>query len=89
MCMYTDVHEYTSQLLFKHYLTFIHIYVDLILKVHLQGSFMVTRAAWPHMRKNNYGRCVIFGAVKTFINLHSNSSILYSKGMHVSELLTL
>ena len=32
---------------------------DLIHKVHLRGSFQVTRAAWPHMKKNNYGRIIM------------------------------
>jgi 3-hydroxyacyl-CoA dehydrogenase/3a,7a,12a-trihydroxy-5b-cholest-24-enoyl-CoA hydratase len=31
---------------------------DIIMKVHLKGSFMVTRAAWPHMRNNKYGRII-------------------------------
>ncbi|MDP3979523.1 MAG: SDR family oxidoreductase [Pseudomonas sp.] len=34
---------------------------DLIYKVHVEGAFKVTRAAWPHMREQNYGR-VIFTA---------------------------
>jgi 3-hydroxyacyl-CoA dehydrogenase/3a,7a,12a-trihydroxy-5b-cholest-24-enoyl-CoA hydratase len=25
---------------------------DLVHRVHLRGAFMVTRAAWPHMKKN-------------------------------------
>ncbi len=32
--------------------------MDLVLKVHLYGGFHVTKAAWPHMRENNYGRVV-------------------------------
>ncbi len=32
---------------------------DLVHRVHLRGSFLVTRAAWPHMRKQNYGRIVM------------------------------
>eukprot|EP00753_Platysulcus_tardus_P021765 PLAT9113.2.p1 GENE.PLAT9113.2~~PLAT9113.2.p1 ORF type:complete len:770 (+),score=413.61 PLAT9113.2:9-2318(+) len=31
---------------------------DLVYRVHLKGSYAVTRAAWPHMRKQNYGRVV-------------------------------
>jgi len=31
---------------------------DLIHKVHLTGAFAVTRAAWPHMKKNNFGRII-------------------------------
>lgn len=32
---------------------------DLIQRVHLRGSFLVTRAAWPHMRKNAFGRIIM------------------------------
>ncbi|XP_049729554.1 peroxisomal multifunctional enzyme type 2 isoform X2 [Elephas maximus indicus] len=32
---------------------------DLIHRVHLRGSFQVTRAAWDHMKKQNYGRIIM------------------------------
>lgn len=32
---------------------------DLIHRVHLRGSFAVTRAAWPHMKKQKYGRIIM------------------------------
>ena len=32
---------------------------DSVVKVHLYGTYHVTRAAWPHMRENNYGRVVV------------------------------
>lgn len=32
---------------------------DLIQKVHLGGTFAVTRAAWPHMREAGYGRVIM------------------------------
>jgi len=32
---------------------------DLIMSVHLQGSYNVTRAAWPYMRDQNYGRVIV------------------------------
>ncbi len=32
--------------------------VDAVLSVHLAGAFNVTRAAWPIMREQNYGRIV-------------------------------
>ena len=34
---------------------------DLVYKVHVEGAYKVTRAAWPHMREQNYGR-IIFTA---------------------------
>ena len=35
---------------------------DLIMKVHLKGSFSVSRAAWNIMRDKNYGRIVNTGS---------------------------
>ena len=32
---------------------------DAVLKVHLYGTYYVTRAAWPHMREAGYGRVVV------------------------------
>ncbi|XP_014851404.1 PREDICTED: peroxisomal multifunctional enzyme type 2 [Poecilia mexicana] len=32
---------------------------DLIHRVHLRGSFLVTRAAWNHMKKQNFGRIIM------------------------------
>ncbi|XP_077988415.1 peroxisomal multifunctional enzyme type 2-like [Glandiceps talaboti] len=32
---------------------------DLVQRVHLRGSFLVTRAAWPHMKKQKYGRIIM------------------------------
>jgi NAD(P)-dependent dehydrogenase (short-subunit alcohol dehydrogenase family) len=32
--------------------------LDLVLRVHLYGGFHVTKAAWQHMRDNNYGRVI-------------------------------
>lgn len=32
---------------------------DLIHRVHVYGAYKVTRAAWPHMVKNKYGRIIM------------------------------
>lgn len=32
---------------------------DIIQQVHLRGSFIVTKAAWPHMRQRGYGRIIM------------------------------
>lgn len=32
---------------------------DLVLRVHLGGTYAVTRAAWPHMRASGYGRVIM------------------------------
>jgi len=31
---------------------------DLVMKVHLKGAFSVTKAAWPYMRKQKFGKIV-------------------------------
>ncbi|KAH9523929.1 hypothetical protein Btru_047525 [Bulinus truncatus] len=31
---------------------------DIIHRVHLRGSFLITRAAWPHMKDQGYGRII-------------------------------
>ena len=31
---------------------------EMVYQVHLKGAFKVTRAAWPHMETNSYGRIV-------------------------------
>lgn len=32
---------------------------DLVHRVHLRGSFKTTQAAWPHMRKQEFGRVIM------------------------------
>merc|ERR1719489_463827 len=36
---------------------------DLVHRVHLKGAFMTTRAAWPHMKNNKYGRIIMTASV--------------------------
>lgn len=31
---------------------------DLVYKVHVEGAYKVTHAAWPHLREQNYGRVI-------------------------------
>lgn len=38
---------------------FLYTFQDLIHRVHLRGSFLLTRAAWPHMQKNKFGRIIM------------------------------
>jgi NAD(P)-dependent dehydrogenase (short-subunit alcohol dehydrogenase family) len=45
--------------------------VDPVIEVHLKGAFNVTRAAWPHLREQNFGRVV---------NTSSNSGLLGNFG---------
>ncbi|KAJ6219956.1 hypothetical protein RDWZM_005768 [Blomia tropicalis] len=32
---------------------------DMVHRVHLRGAFIITRAAWPYFRKQNYGRIIM------------------------------
>src|SRR5262245_62915004 len=32
---------------------------DAVVKVHLYGGYNVTRAAWPHLREQKFGRIVV------------------------------
>lgn len=32
---------------------------DIVQRVHLQGPFKTIRAAWPHFRRQNYGRIIV------------------------------
>ena len=36
---------------------------DLVHRVHLKGAFKTTRAAWPHMKNNKYGRIIMTASV--------------------------
>ena len=31
---------------------------DLVMKVHVKGAYKCARAAWPHFRKQKYGRVI-------------------------------
>ena len=49
------------------------------LGVHVQGSFLVTRAAWPHMVERRYGR-VVMTASTGMLGLPGNISYATAKG---------
>ncbi|KJH41262.1 oxidoreductase, short chain dehydrogenase/reductase family protein [Dictyocaulus viviparus] len=34
-------------------------FLDLIFQVHVKGAYSVTKAAWPYMKKQNYGRIIV------------------------------
>lgn len=36
---------------------------DSVHSTHLRGSFLTVQAAWPHMRKQNYGRIILTSSV--------------------------
>jgi NAD(P)-dependent dehydrogenase (short-subunit alcohol dehydrogenase family) len=51
---------------------------DAIMAVHLRGTFNVTRAAWPHMEAQNYGRILLTGSTGMF-GLYDNLSYATAK----------
>jgi NAD(P)-dependent dehydrogenase (short-subunit alcohol dehydrogenase family) len=51
---------------------------DAILGVHLRGTFNITRAAWPHMEAQNYGRVVLTGSAGMF-GMYDNLSYATAK----------
>jgi NAD(P)-dependent dehydrogenase (short-subunit alcohol dehydrogenase family) len=51
---------------------------DAILGVHLRGTFNITRAAWPHMEAQNYGRVVLTGSTGMF-GMYDNLSYATAK----------
>jgi NAD(P)-dependent dehydrogenase (short-subunit alcohol dehydrogenase family) len=52
--------------------------LDAILAVHVRGTFNVTKAAWPHMLGQNYGRVVLTGSTGMF-GMHDNLSYATAK----------
>ncbi|XP_063242604.1 peroxisomal multifunctional enzyme type 2 [Bacillus rossius redtenbacheri] len=42
---------------------------DLVFRVHVKGTFKTTQAAWPHFRKQGYGRIIVTSSTS---GLHGN-----------------
>jgi NAD(P)-dependent dehydrogenase (short-subunit alcohol dehydrogenase family) len=51
---------------------------DAVLGVHLRGTFNVTRAAWPHMLAQDYGRVLLTGSTGMF-GMYDNLSYATAK----------
>ena len=48
--------------------------ITAVLDVHLRGAFHVTRAAWPHMREQGYGRVVMTSSASGIIGNFGQSN---------------
>ena len=59
--------------------------LDAILAVHVRGTFNVTRAAWPHMLAQNYGRVVLTGSTG-MLGMPDNLSYATAKSAGVVEI---
>ena len=58
---------------------------DLVHKVHLRGAFSVTRAAWPHMRKQKYGRIVMTASVAGIYGNFGQANYRYEMATTLKE----
>eukprot|EP01125_Pyxidicula_operculata_P001197 TRINITY_DN11135_c0_g1_i1.p1 TRINITY_DN11135_c0_g1~~TRINITY_DN11135_c0_g1_i1.p1 ORF type:complete len:428 (-),score=120.56 TRINITY_DN11135_c0_g1_i1:56-1339(-) len=56
---------------------------DLIHKIHLRGSYSVTKAAWPYMRDQNYGRVIfVSSAAGIYGNIGQANYSAAKLGLH-------
>jgi len=56
---------------------------DLIYDVHVRGAFKVTRAAWPYMRENGYGRLIFTAsAAGIYGNFGQTNYAMAKMGLH-------
>jgi len=56
---------------------------DLVHKVHLKGTFMVTRAAWPYMRSQKYGKVINTASVSGIFGNFGQANYSSAKlGLH-------
>lgn len=53
---------------------------DKVMKVNAYGTFFVTKAAWPHFVKQNYGRIVLVSSSLAFASQPLGSQYAASKG---------
>ena len=52
---------------------------DAVYRVHVLGTFRVTRAAWPILRERNYGRVVMIGSASGIYGNHGQASYCAAK----------
>ena len=56
---------------------------DLVHRVHLRGAFMVTKAAWPHMKKQGYGRIIMTCSTSGVFGYYGQANYSAAKlGLH-------
>ncbi len=48
--------------------------IESVLDVHLRGAFFVTRAAWPHLREQSYGRVIMTSSASGVIGNFGQSN---------------
>lgn len=53
---------------------------DKVMRVNAYGAFYVTKAAWPHFLKQNYGRIVLVSSSSAFVSQPLISQYAASKG---------
>ena len=56
---------------------------DLVHRVHLRGAFLVTKAAWPHMKKQKYGRIIMTSSTSGVFGSYGQANYSAAKlGLH-------
>ena len=58
---------------------------DLIMAVHVEGAYKCSRAAWPHFRKQRYGRIVNTSSAAGLFGNFGQSN--YSGENHIARLM--
>lgn len=53
---------------------------EFMLKVHLHGTFHVTKAAWPHMMEAGYGRVILTSSCAGMFGVANNAHYCAAKG---------
>lgn len=57
---------------------------ELVQQVHLQGAFAVTRAAWPYLCKQGFGRIIMTSSAAGLYGNYGQSN--YSSGMNIESI---
>jgi multifunctional beta-oxidation protein len=52
---------------------------DLVHQVHVRGSYKVTKAAWPHMQKQKYGRIIMTASAAGIYGNHGQTNYSSAK----------
>lgn len=49
--------------------------VDIIHRIHLRSVFLISRAAWPHMKQQNYGRSFEHNSIRRKLSVFRSQKL--------------